>query len=99
MLPAEIYEVEFFDAEAVEARRLPARVAPLPDEALPSWLLRFANPFGVSPEALLLGDGEADLDSQHCRPSQASCCRLEASGLPPPTHRRALQCMESMNPY
>ena len=61
MLPAEIYEVEFFDAEAVEARRLPARVAPLPDEALPSWLLRFANPFGVSPEALLLGDGEADL--------------------------------------
>ncbi len=61
MLPAEIYEVEFFDAEAVEARRLPARVAPLPDEALPSWLLRIANPFGVSPEALLLGDGEADL--------------------------------------
>ncbi len=40
---------------------MPARMAPLPDEALPSWLLRFADPFGVSPEALLLGDGEADL--------------------------------------
>ena len=61
MLPAETYEVEFFEAEAVEARRLPARIAPLPDEALPSWLLQFANPFGVSPEALLLDDGEADL--------------------------------------
>ena len=40
---------------------MPARVAPLPDEALASWLLRFADPFGVSPEALLLGDGEAEL--------------------------------------
>ncbi|MGH6834143.1 MAG: TniQ family protein [Methylocella sp.] len=61
MSPAETYEVEFFDAEVVEAPRLPARVTPLPDEALASWLLRFADPFGVSPEALLLGDGEAGL--------------------------------------
>ena len=61
MSPAETYEVEFFDTETVEAPRLLACVTPLPDEALASWLLRFADPFGVSPEALLLGDGEADL--------------------------------------
>lgn len=61
MSPAETYEVEFLDTEIVEARRLPARVTPLPEEALASWLLRFADPFGVSPESLLLGDGEADL--------------------------------------
>jgi transposase len=59
--PAETYDVEFFDTEVIAAPRLPARVAPLPDEALASWLLRFAEPFGVSPEALLLGDGERDL--------------------------------------
>jgi len=58
--PAEIYEVEFFDAAERTPRSLPTRVAPLPDEALASWLLRFAEPFGVSPEALLLGDGEMD---------------------------------------
>jgi transposase/predicted RNA-binding Zn-ribbon protein involved in translation (DUF1610 family) len=57
--PAEVYEVEFLDTEIVEATRLPARVTPLPDEALASWMLRFADPFGVSPEVLLLGDGEA----------------------------------------
>ncbi len=52
MSPAEIYEVEFFDAEVVSAPQLlPARIAPLPDEALASWLLRFAEPFGLSPEA------------------------------------------------
>ena len=57
-----IYEVELFNAEMVGApRSLPARVVPLPDEALASWLLRFADPFGISPEALLLGDGECDL--------------------------------------
>ena len=60
MSPAEIYEVEFFDAAERAPRSLPARVAPLPDEALASWLFRFAEPFGVSPEALLLGDGEMD---------------------------------------
>jgi transposase len=60
--PADIFEVEFLDAEIVSApRSLPARVAPIPDEALASWLLRFAEPFGVSPEALLLGDGEIGL--------------------------------------
>jgi hypothetical protein len=59
--PAEIYEVEFFDTGVVEVPRLPARIAPLPDEALASWLLRFADLFGVSPEVLLLGDTESDL--------------------------------------
>lgn len=61
MSPAEIYEVEFLDAAAVKAPALPARVTPLPDEALASWLLRFAEPFAVAPDALLLGDGEMDL--------------------------------------
>ena len=61
MPPAETYDVEFFDTEVIAAPRLPARAAPLPDEALASWLLRFAGPFGVSPEALLLGDGERDV--------------------------------------
>ena len=61
MSSAETYDVEFLDAEVIEAPRLPARVTPLPDEALASWLLRFAGPFGISPVTLLLGDGEADL--------------------------------------
>ena len=61
MSPAEIYEVEFLDAAVVNAPLLLARVAPLPDEALPSWLLRFAQPFSIAPDALLLGDGERDL--------------------------------------
>lgn len=66
MSPAEIYEVEFFDTAIVGApRSLPARVSPLPDEALASWLLRFAEPFGVSPEALLLGDSEMAFTTHH----------------------------------
>ncbi|MGB7990261.1 MAG: hypothetical protein WCF44_12740 [Candidatus Methylophosphatis roskildensis] len=43
MSPAESYEVEFFDAAERAPRSLPARVASLPDEALASWLLRFAS--------------------------------------------------------
>ena len=61
MSPAEIYEVEFLDAAVVSAPLLRAKVAPLPDEALASWLLRFAQPFSIAPDALLLGDGERDL--------------------------------------
>jgi transposase len=59
--PAEIYDVEFLDAAAVKAPLLLARVTPLPDEALASWLLRFAQPFAVAPDAQLLGDGDMDL--------------------------------------
>jgi len=59
--PAELFAVELFDVEPAGAPALPVRVGPLPDEALASWLLRFADPFGVSPETLLIGDAEADL--------------------------------------
>jgi RNA polymerase sigma factor (sigma-70 family) len=39
--------------------RLPGRVAPFPDEALASWLLRYSAPLGLSPERLLFGSGHA----------------------------------------
>ena len=64
MPPGELFDVELFDVADAAAPRLPARVTPLAGEALASWLLRFARPFGISPEALLLGDGEADLARQ-----------------------------------
>ncbi|MGY3146489.1 hypothetical protein ACVWYQ_003488 [Bradyrhizobium sp. USDA 3397] len=58
MSPADIFEVELWEHAAVSPLPLRAFVAPLPDEALPSWLLRYAQPFAVAPDALLLGDGE-----------------------------------------
>ncbi len=60
MPPAELFAVEPFDFEIVRVPRLPAHVTPFADEALASWLLRFADPFGVSPQALLLGDAETE---------------------------------------
>ena len=60
MPPAELFAVEPFDFEIVRAPRLPAQAPPFIDEALASWLLRFADPFGVSPQALLLGDAETE---------------------------------------
>lgn len=60
MSPAELFAVEPFDFETVRARRLPAQAAPFANEALASWLLRFADPFGISPRALLLGDAESE---------------------------------------
>ncbi|KRR14176.1 TniQ family protein [Bradyrhizobium valentinum] len=61
MSPAEIFEVELWEHAAVSPPPLHAFVAPLPDEALPSWLLRYAQPFAAAPDVLLLGDGERDL--------------------------------------
>lgn len=61
MLPAELFEVELLDTDEVRAPCLPARIMPLPGEALASWLLRYAGPFGVSPETLLLDDDESAL--------------------------------------
>jgi transposase len=58
--PAKLFAVEPFDFEIVRAPRLPVHVTPFTDEALASWLLRFADPFGVSPQALLLGDTETE---------------------------------------
>lgn len=63
MSPAELFDAELLDPLVPAPSCLPARVAPLADEALASWLFRFAEPFGVAPEALLLGDGVADLAS------------------------------------
>lgn len=63
-------EKDLFDVELLEplpdepmARRprLPGQVAPLRGEALASWLLRYAEPFGIAPEDLLLRTNEAEL--------------------------------------
>lgn len=55
---AELFEVEELPPEAMfPAHRpfLPLHTAPLPGEALPSWLFRFCAPFGLSPASLLRG--------------------------------------------
>jgi hypothetical protein len=52
-----LFSVELFEPAGPETnehrRQLPGRVTPLPGEALGSWLLRHAEPFGLAPEALL----------------------------------------------
>lgn len=60
-MPADLFTVELLDAPEPDAPALPARTMPLPGEALGSWLLRYAAPFGIAPEALLFGDREAEL--------------------------------------
>lgn len=56
------FEVEFLEPGAAEVTpSLPARVQPSPNEALCSWLLRYAEPFGVSPERLLLDRADMHL--------------------------------------
>jgi hypothetical protein len=60
-----LFEVELFEPVGPETdehrQRLPGRVAPLPGEALGSWLLRYAEPFGLAPEALLLRSCDIEL--------------------------------------
>ncbi len=60
-MPGELFAVELIEAGPVAPPVLPACIVPLPNEALASWLLRYASPFGLAPEALLLGDGEMAL--------------------------------------
>lgn len=60
-MPVELFAAELIEAPSVEPVPVAGCVAPLPDEALASWLMRYAAPFGVSPESLLLGDAEAPL--------------------------------------
>lgn len=60
-MPADLFMVELLDAPEPDAPALPARTMPLPGEALGSWLLRYAAPFGIAPETLLFGDREAEL--------------------------------------
>lgn len=54
----DLFKVELLEPLAEEPAthrpRLPGQVAPLPGEALASWLLRYAEPFGIAPEDLLL---------------------------------------------
>jgi transposase len=60
-----LFAVELFEPVGPETdehrRQLPGRVAPLPGEALGSWLLRYAEPFGLAPEALLLRSCDVEL--------------------------------------
>jgi transposase len=60
-VPGELFEVELIEAAEAGPTVLPASVIPSPGEALASWLLRYAAPFGVAPESLLLGDIEIAL--------------------------------------
>lgn len=54
----DLFEVELLEPMADELAerhpRLPGQITPFPDEALASWLLRYAEPFGIAPEDLLL---------------------------------------------
>lgn len=57
--PTELLE---FDSSAEErGRHLPQLAAPMPEEALPAWLYRFAGPMGVS-AATLLFELESDVE-------------------------------------
>ena len=60
-MPGDLFAVELIEARHAGPPVLPASVVPLPEEALASWLLRYAAPFGIAPEPLLLGDAEAAL--------------------------------------
>src|ERR1700679_874351 len=60
-----LFTVELFEPVGPETdehrRQLPGRVAPLPGEALGAWLRRYAEPFGLAPEALLLRSCDIEL--------------------------------------
>lgn len=90
----DLFEVELLEPLAEEPaahqpRKLPGRAAPLPGEALASWLLRYAEPFGLSPEELLFRVCDAELagDGEWWRrPHPALIERLaQATGVDPPT--------------
>lgn len=61
----DLFAVELFEPsgeEPVTQRpRLPGGIAPLPGEALASWMLRYAEPFGVAPEDLFLRRSDIEL--------------------------------------
>jgi transposase len=62
----DLFKVEIFDPmqRSAELRpQLPGRATPLQGEALSSWLLRFAEPFGLAPETLLFRHCDAKLAS------------------------------------
>lgn len=61
----DLFEVELFEPAAPAAGTaqafLPGDVRPLPDEALGSWFVRMAAPFGIAPEVLLLRNQDSAL--------------------------------------
>lgn len=89
----DLFEVELFeplpDETAARRPQLPGQVMPLPGEALASWLLRYAEPFGFAPEDLLPRTSEAELAGHGDwwrRPYPALIERLaQATGVDPMT--------------
>lgn len=61
----DLFEVELLeplpDDLIARRSRLPGQITPLPSEALASWLLRYAEPFEMAPEDLLLRTCDAEL--------------------------------------
>lgn len=61
----DLFEVELLEPMAEEPTthrpRLPGGIVPLPGEALASWLLRYAEPFGIAPDDLLLRNSDIEL--------------------------------------
>ncbi|RVG25672.1 hypothetical protein CN233_25185 [Sinorhizobium meliloti] len=61
----DLFAVELFEPPGEEPPtqrpRLPGGMAPLPGEALASWLLRYAEPFGIAPDDLLLRNSDMEL--------------------------------------
>ena len=66
MSTANLFEVEIFDPPQPLANCMPlvVSVKPQAEEALASWLLRFAAPFGIPAEILLLDRAHAELIEQ-----------------------------------
>ncbi|WP_336966814.1 TniQ family protein [Sphingobium aquiterrae] len=60
-MSVELFEAELGDTQAPVTAARAAPVLPLAGEALPSWLLRYAAPFGIAAERLLFGDAEMAL--------------------------------------
>jgi len=89
----DLFAVELFEPTAEEPAprrpQLPGQIMPLPGEALASWLLRYAEPFGIAPEDLLLRNADAELAGRGDwwrRPHPALIERLaQATGVDPIT--------------
>lgn len=87
----DLFEVELLepmvDEPAARRPRLPGQVTPLAGEALASWLLRYAEPFGIAPEDLLLRNCDIELTAHgdwSRRPHPALIERLaQATGADP----------------
>lgn len=87
----DLFEVELLEPvndEPVECRAyLPGQIMPLPDEALASWLLRYAEPFRIAPEDLLLRKRDIELTADGDwtrRPHPALIERIaQATGIDP----------------